>query len=123
MRHKYLGRTMVLICVFSLAAAACGDSGEEGASTTTAGGTAATTTSVATTLTPKVGGSIAMGMYSETAGLDPVVSNGGGTTGNTELMAIYDTIMRYDTTTGKYEPQTAESWWGPPPTTHGEHHF
>jgi peptide/nickel transport system substrate-binding protein len=24
-------------------------------------------------------------------------------------MAIYDTIMRYDTTTGKYEPQTAES--------------
>ena len=29
MRHKYLGRTVVLICVFSLAAAACGDSGEE----------------------------------------------------------------------------------------------
>jgi peptide/nickel transport system substrate-binding protein len=109
MRHKYLGRTLVLICVFSLAAAACGDSGEEGATTTTAGGAAASTTSVATTLTPKVGGSIAMGMYSETAGLDPVVSNGGGTTGNTELMAIYDTIMRYDTTTGKYEPQTAES--------------
>ena len=50
-----------------------------------------------------------MGMYSETAGLDPVVSNGGGTTGNTELMAIYDTIMRYNTIEGKYEPQTAES--------------
>ena len=106
MRHKYLGRALVPIIVFSLAAAACGDSGEESGSTTTAAEAAATTT---TTLAPKTGGSIAMGMYSETLGLDPVVSNGGGTTGATELAAIYDTIMRYDTVTGKYEPQTAES--------------
>jgi peptide/nickel transport system substrate-binding protein len=106
MRHKYLGRALVPIIVFSLAAAACGDSDEESGSTTTAGGAAATTT---TTLAPKTGGSIAMGMYSETQGLDPVVSNGGGTTGATELAAIYDTIMRYDTVAGKYEPQTAES--------------
>jgi peptide/nickel transport system substrate-binding protein len=93
----------------ALAASACGDSdeGTEPSGATTTAAAAATTT--ATTLAPKTGGSITMGMYSETAGLDPVVSNGGGTTGNTELMAIYDTIMRYDTTTGKYEPQTAES--------------
>src|SRR5688572_15216820 len=104
MRHKYLGRTLVTIIVFSIAAAACGDSGESDAGPTTTGGGAAAT--VSTTLAPKTGGSIAMGMYSETAGLDPVVSNGGGTTGNTELMAIYDTIMRYDTVAGKYEPQT-----------------
>ncbi|HUP72791.1 MAG TPA: ABC transporter substrate-binding protein [Acidimicrobiales bacterium] len=108
MRHKYLGRTLVLICVFSLAAAACGDSSDDDASPTTTGAGAAATTA-STTLAPKTGGSITMGMYSETAGLDPVVSNGGGTTGNTELMAIYDTIMRYDTVAGKYEPQTAES--------------
>ena len=108
MRHRSVVRAVVLLTVLSLAAAACGDSGEEGTggAAPTTGGTAATTT---TTLAPKTGGSITMGMYSETAGLDPVVSNGGGTTGNTELMAIYDTIMRYDTTTGKYEPQTAES--------------
>jgi peptide/nickel transport system substrate-binding protein len=111
MRHKNLGRALVLITVISLAAAACGDSSGDEAATTTAGGSSPTTTAAATTttLTPKTGGGITMGMYSETAGLDPVVSNGGGTTGNTELMAIYDTIMRYDTTTGKYEPQTAES--------------
>jgi peptide/nickel transport system substrate-binding protein len=99
---------LVLVTVVSLAASACGDSGgdeSEGAAPSTTGAAATTTT----TLAPKTGGSITMGMYSETAGLDPVVSNGGGTTGNTELMAIYDTIMRYDTTTGKYEPQTAES--------------
>ncbi|MEO5840093.1 MAG: ABC transporter substrate-binding protein [Acidimicrobiales bacterium] len=101
----------MLITVISLAAAACGDSGgKEATPTTTAGGAAPATTAVTTTtLAPKTGGSITMGMYSETAGLDPVVSNGGGTTGATELAAIYDTIMRYDTTTGKYEPQTAES--------------
>ena len=108
MRHKYLVRSMALISVLSLAAAACGDNASKpGATATTVPGAAATT--VATTLAPKTGGGITMGMYSETAGLDPVVSNGGGTTGNTELMAIYDTIMRYDTDTGKYEPQTAES--------------
>src|SRR5260370_17082040 len=100
---------MGLISVLSLAAAAGGDSSSSkpGATATTVPGAAATT--VATTLAPKTGGGITMGMYSETAGLDPVVSNGGGTTGNTELMAIYDTIMRYDTDTGKYEPPTAES--------------
>ena len=34
-----------------------------------------------------------MGMFSETAGLDPVVTNGGGTTGTTEIAAIYDVIV------------------------------
>ena len=50
-----------------------------------------------------------MGMYSETAGLDPVVSNGGGTTGQTELTAIYDTLMRYNPEKKVFEPQLAES--------------
>src|SRR5690606_10378719 len=69
------------------------------------GGDDATTSS----LEPKQGGSITMGMFSETAGLDPVVTFGGGATGTTEVGAVYDTLMRYDTDTGEYVPHLAES--------------
>ena len=53
-----------------------------------------------------------MGMYSETAGLDPVVTNGGGTTGQTELTAIFDTLMRYNTETKVFEPHLARGAHG-----------
>jgi peptide/nickel transport system substrate-binding protein len=48
-------------------------------------------------------------MFSEAAGLDPVLLNGGGTSGAIESAAIYDTIMRFDTTTKKFEAQIADS--------------
>ena len=100
---------MALVVALSIITAACtgNDAAEPPQNTTDP---PESTVSAATTTTPpKVGGSVKMGMFSETAGLDPVVTNGGGTTGNTELAAIYDTIMRYDTTTKKFEPQTADS--------------
>ena len=55
------------------------------------------------------GGTITFGTFSETAGLDPIVSSGNGVTGYIEMNAIYDTIVRYNAQTGKYEPNTAES--------------
>src|SRR5690606_21909609 len=58
---------------------------------------------------PKPGGVISMGMYTETRGLDPVVSQGGGTGGLTEMAAIYGTLMRYNPDTREYEPYMAES--------------
>ena len=86
MRRKHVVRTLALVSVISLAAAACGDSGgKEAGSTTTPAAGGATTTTSSTTPAPKAGGSIKMGMFSETAGLDPVVTNGGGTTGTTEI--------------------------------------
>lgn len=105
-------RAGVLTASLALVAAACGDSGGD------AGGTSgntnnqvnlATTTAPSTTLQPKSGGSITMGMFSETAGLDPVVTNGGGTTGTTEVGAIFDALMRYDVAGKKFEPHLAES--------------
>jgi peptide/nickel transport system substrate-binding protein len=59
--------------------------------------------------TPNQGGSLTFGVYSETISLDPAVSTGGGTTGATELAALYDTIMRFNQSTGTYEPKTAQS--------------
>lgn len=55
------------------------------------------------------GGEITMGVFSETAGLDPTVSSGSGVTGMIELMTIYDVLIRYDKATGEYVPHMAES--------------
>jgi len=55
------------------------------------------------------GGSITMGMFSETAGLDPTVSSGSGVTGMIELMTLYDILIRLDRDTGEYVPHLAES--------------
>ena len=49
------------------------------------------------------------GEYSQPAGLDPIVPPGFGTTGGIEMGAIYDTLMRFNSDTGKYEPRLAES--------------
>lgn len=59
--------------------------------------------------TPVKGGTLNFAVYAWTSGLDPAVSTGSGTSGGIELGAIYDELMKYDITTGKYEPQLAES--------------
>src|SRR4029077_16151429 len=87
-------------------AAACGDNKSSGTSATTAPGA---TTPATTTKAPVAGGTITFGTFSETAGLDPIVSSGNGVTGYIEMAAIYDTIERYNVKTGKYEPETADS--------------
>ena len=87
-------------------AAACGDDKESGSSDTTQPGANAPAT---TAKAPVAGGTITFGTFSETAGLDPIVSSGNGVTGYIEMNAIYDTIVRYNVQTGKYELNTAES--------------
>jgi peptide/nickel transport system substrate-binding protein len=57
----------------------------------------------------RAGGELTMGVLSETAGLDPTVSTGGGTTGGTEIAALFDTLMQYDFATREYVPRLAES--------------
>jgi peptide/nickel transport system substrate-binding protein len=50
-----------------------------------------------------------MGVFAEPSALDPVVAQGGGTGGNHEMGAIYDTLMRIDPATKQFVPQLAES--------------
>jgi peptide/nickel transport system substrate-binding protein len=90
-----------LLAISALVATACGDDGGKAASA----GAQSTTTSAA----PTPGGVVTFGQYSDPNSLDPAVSFGGGVTGDIEMAAIYDTIVRYDPVTLKYEPQTAES--------------
>ena len=102
-----LRRVTAFVLAGALFVAACGDSKEGGqTSTTTPGADVAPTTEKSS---PVKGGTITMGMFSETAGLDPIVSTGSGVTGAIEMLAIYDSVMRWDPETGKYEPRTAES--------------
>jgi peptide/nickel transport system substrate-binding protein len=97
---------VALLAVFGVVASACGDdkSDDGGGQATGSTGGGATTT-----LAPQTGGTITMGTYSETAGLDPIVSSGNGVTGYIEMATIFDTIVRYNLDTGKYENNTAES--------------
>ena len=124
LRPKLLALLALLVSI-SLVAAACGGEDEPanpGPNDTTS--TAPTTTAPPdATITPPLplattgdactedrqGGSITMGMFSETSGLDPTVSSGSGVTGMIELMALYDVLMRLDTTTGEYVPHLAKS--------------
>jgi peptide/nickel transport system substrate-binding protein len=102
-------RAVALALTLGLLAAACGDDGggDDGSSGDTSGATGSTTT--IDTATPVSGGSITMSMYSETRALDPADSSGSGTAGGTELAALYDTILRWNPGTGKFENRTAES--------------
>jgi peptide/nickel transport system substrate-binding protein len=93
------------LVVMGLLAAACGDDGDSDAGQG-GGGTAATTSAAKQ---PVTGGVLNMATFSEPASLDTLVSTGSGTTGGIEMAAIYDTIMRFDPASGKYEGRTAES--------------
>jgi peptide/nickel transport system substrate-binding protein len=90
----------------ALIASACGDDGDGGDASGTTGGSGATTT---VAKTPVAGGTLVFGQYSEPRGLDPIVSTGSGVTGAIEMAAVYDTLLRYDPPTKKYENRMAES--------------
>jgi peptide/nickel transport system substrate-binding protein len=94
-------RWIVSVVAIALIAAACGDDNDSSSAQTTQPG--------GTTKQPVAGGTITFGTFSETQGLDPIVSSGNGVTGYIEMNTIYDTIVRYNTSTGKYDPNTAES--------------
>jgi peptide/nickel transport system substrate-binding protein len=111
MRAKRSGRRLRLataVMIVGLVAAACGDDGgsDEG---DTAPGTTTATLASSTTRQPQTGGILSFAEYSEPASLDPIVATGNGSTGATEMAAVYDTLLRYDPQTGKYENRTAES--------------
>jgi peptide/nickel transport system substrate-binding protein len=105
------GRAAAALLALGIVAAACGDDGgSDTANSTGSTGTGTTGTSASTTtLTPKKGGSITVGMFSETRGLDPTIGSGSGTAGGTEMISIFDTITRWNPETRKYDMRTAES--------------
>ena len=71
---------VVVSAVTALVISGCGDSGESSSEVTVAPGTSA---NVATTLQPRVGGTLVFAQFSEPTGLDPTVPSGTGATGST----------------------------------------
>jgi peptide/nickel transport system substrate-binding protein len=102
-RHRFIALVVSIVLV----AAACGDDGDDSSATSTTSGSGSTVP--ATTAAPKTGGQVTMGVFAEPSGLDPVVAQGGGTGGNHEMAAIYDTLMRIDPVSKAFVPQLAES--------------
>lgn len=104
----------VLIGLLSLSA--CGDDGESDASAPTDDRTTAGSGSSdgGDGCTPdRVGGSITVGEYSPTLGLDPIDGGGSGLSsgrvGGIPGAAIYDTLLILDEETGEFIPHVAES--------------
>lgn len=105
---------VALVVAGSLMATACGDDGGGTSSptgtTVTTGGAVASTTSAAPEVctAERAGGGITMGMFGQIAGLDPLSGTNNGVNGGTERTALYDTLIRFDTSTGTYEPWVAQ---------------
>ena len=55
------------------------------------------------------GGTLTFGSYAEPLELDPVTTIVAGTTGGTEMAAVYDVLMRWDEESQSVVPQLAES--------------
>ncbi|WP_336881202.1 ABC transporter substrate-binding protein [Rhodococcus globerulus] len=58
---------------------------------------------------PTKGGTLTFSGYSPVTTLDPAKAQVSGSTGGSELSAIYDVLMRYDPIEQTFEPQLAES--------------
>ena len=58
---------------------------------------------------PQSGGTLSYSTFNSISSLDPAKGQDGGATGGTEMAAIYDLLMRYDSAKSEYVPQLAES--------------
>ena len=56
----------------------------------------------------KAGSVLNYAVYTQSASLDPLQTSG-ALTGGTELISIYDVLMRWDSETGEWQPHAAES--------------
>lgn len=59
--------------------------------------------------TPSAGGGITFGSYSFPRSLDPLDTQAAGSTGGTEMAAVYDVLVRRDSRSGEFVPQLAET--------------
>ena len=62
-----------------------------------------------TSTEPTGGGTVTMAAYSNVTNLDPAKTPALGATGGNEMAAIYDVLMRYEPTSGKFAPHLAKS--------------
>ncbi len=96
-----VGAALVAGCASSGGTAASGDTVQSGAARIV--GTQGDGGSV------QSGGTLTYAAYSVPASLDPARTQVAGTTGGTEMAAIYDLLIRHDSATNEFVPQLAKS--------------
>lgn len=99
-------RVVGVVALLATVGAACGTSGQDaGSPGTSTGGSAPSEQCTA----ERVGGSAAMAVYSEIQGLDPLGPADKAANGGSELAALFDTLIMWDSATGGWKPQVAQS--------------
>lgn len=106
-RFRFI-RLIAMLCVLALVAVACGDDDDDDA----AGGQDAETTTTAAAEegcdATVPGSQVNFGVFAPSAAIDPPNSSG-ALVGGTELINVYDTLMRWDPKTGTFVPKVAQS--------------
>ena len=109
-------RFLIGVVALSLVAAACGGDDDSASDTTTAsttatsGGSATTAAADEGCTAERKGGEVTWGTTGTLArGIDPTVALGSVSSGGVEMAAVFDTLMRFDSKTGEFVPQVAES--------------
>jgi peptide/nickel transport system substrate-binding protein len=101
-----------VLVALAAAVAACGDDANQTQQPpdTTASGAAPTTTAPEVCTADKAGGSLTFGEFIQPVSLDPAMTTGAkGVIGGAEDLAIYSALLRYDRSSGKFEPWVAQS--------------
>jgi peptide/nickel transport system substrate-binding protein len=109
---KRRGRRFALLAavvVLAVVAPACGDDSGTGDSADPESQRPSDSTGADQCTQERIGGTLTMGMFSATRGLDPAVLAGSGVAGGIEAAAIFDRLMRYNPETARHEPWVAES--------------
>ncbi|WP_024793973.1 ABC transporter substrate-binding protein [Tomitella biformata] len=111
--HSRLGRALAGIMVSSAVLAGCANAGSSdssgGASSDQTLGTRGIQGSQVAPSSPAKGGVLSFAGYAPVASLDPTVTHPAGSTGGTELAAVYDVLIKYDNDSHSFEPQLAKS--------------
>lgn len=109
---RRVSRMLAMVAIGAVALTGCanadGDSADDAsAATTTAYGILGDQGDGGT---PVKGGTLSFATYAPVTSLDPAVTQPAGATGGTEMAAVYDVLMRYDTDSQTFEPQLAKSF-------------
>jgi peptide/nickel transport system substrate-binding protein len=108
-------KVLAILMSFGLVVGACGGDGDDdvGSSDTTQAADGTSTTGdggdgeICTE--DKVGGALTLSTLSNSPSLDVYTVGGGTSQGSLELLALYDTLLRFDEATGEFVGQLAES--------------
>ncbi|MFC9518194.1 ABC transporter substrate-binding protein [Nocardiaceae bacterium NPDC056970] len=108
---RRVSRILAMVAVGAVALTGCANA--EGDSQDSSSGTTTTAYGVLGDQgdggTPVSGGTLSFASYAPVTSLDPTVTQPAGATGGTEMAAVYDVLMRYDTESRSFEPQLAKS--------------